>query len=94
MPGNFMTARQQKENDSATLLVDGVRKIWDVKFKLNPCNGQISLSTGWKKFVDENHLKLDDVCVFEQMESEGVSFKVAIFRAREESTPPRFQGNF
>ncbi|KAJ1436299.1 DNA-binding barrel domain superfamily [Sesbania bispinosa] len=79
----------QKEEDSATLRVS--ERTWDAKLHLNRCNGQITLSSGWKNFVEDNNLKLGDVCVFEQIKSEGVSFKVVIFHAREESSPPGFQ---
>ncbi|KAJ1436301.1 DNA-binding barrel domain superfamily [Sesbania bispinosa] len=89
LPPRFLTASEQRV-ESATLWVSEERT-WDVKLNLNHSNGQISLKTGWKNFVKDNHLKLGDVCVFEQIKSAGVSFRVVIFRDGEELSPPQFQ---
>ncbi|KAK7343346.1 hypothetical protein VNO77_12011 [Canavalia gladiata] len=92
IPGYFIRAYQKKKDGSVTLWVCKERT-WNVKFKLNGGNGQLHLTTGWKKFAKDNNLKLGDVCVFEQTKSTGISFRVVIFRDIEESSHPLFQAH-
>ncbi|KAL2996320.1 hypothetical protein AAZX31_10G266700 [Glycine max] len=85
MPGNFITEDQQKENDHVFLWISEERT-WNVKFYPNRCSGQIILGAGWMEFLKDNNLKIGDLCVFEQIKKPGISFRVVIFRDREQST--------
>ncbi|CAJ1977623.1 unnamed protein product [Sphenostylis stenocarpa] len=69
---------------------DSGDKTWLVKFCVNSSNGQSVLTTGWRKFVKENNLKVGDVCVFEQIKSPAFSLRVHIFRHGEETNPTNF----
>lgn len=85
MPGNFITEDQQKENDHVFLWISEERT-WNVKFYPNRCSGQIILGAGWMEFLKDNNLKIGDLCVFEQIKKPGISFRVVIFRDREQSS--------
>ncbi|XP_022146910.1 B3 domain-containing protein Os04g0386900-like [Momordica charantia] len=56
-------------------------KEWRVDYYGNR-RGRTLDTRGWRKFVDENHLKYGDACVFELMEcsSSMVKFRVQILR--------------
>nr|KYP69179.1 B3 domain-containing protein REM9 [Cajanus cajan] len=86
MPRNFITAEELEEYDSI-ILWNSEGKSWHVKFSLNRSSGQIFLKGRWKNFVEDNGLKVGNVCVFEQMQKLGISFRVFIFRNPEESNP-------
>ncbi|WVY96612.1 hypothetical protein V8G54_028763 [Vigna mungo] len=89
MPNNFLTEDEEDEHDSVTLWTSESRP-WPVHFIRNNSSRQIYLTSGWKNFEKDNNLKLGDVCVFEKIKKSGISFKVIIFRDREESSSPRF----
>ncbi|EOA17118.1 hypothetical protein CARUB_v10005377mg [Capsella rubella] len=79
---NNLLARQE-----VVMQIDQMK--WVMKFNLfgSRCSGGIS--TGWKKFVQDNNLCESDVCVFEPMKSEKqpLHLYVYIFRVAEaEST--------
>lgn len=62
---------------------------WDMKFNIFGSRGSGGISTGWKKFVQDNNLRESDVCVFEPANSETKPFHlyVYIFRAAEAEVP-------
>nr|KYP41675.1 B3 domain-containing transcription factor VRN1 [Cajanus cajan] len=76
--------------DGATLFIEDGRT-WDVELKVNYC-GQLTFSIGWKKFSQDNELKVGDVCGFELHKYKGFSFKVTVFRFEEDSSTPLFIG--
>ncbi|XP_057980061.1 uncharacterized protein LOC131165912 isoform X3 [Malania oleifera] len=59
-------------------------RTWPIKYTLGPCGAH--LSSGWKTFVLDNHLKVGDICVFEQSKGLDNSLKVVMFRACEDGT--------
>ncbi|XP_061336822.1 B3 domain-containing transcription factor VRN1-like isoform X2 [Gastrolobium bilobum] len=59
---------------------------WHCDYRLGKINA------GWKKFVSDNNLKVGDVCLFELTKSQGLSFKVQIFRLAEEPHSLPVQG--
>ncbi|KAF8015537.1 hypothetical protein BT93_H1150 [Corymbia citriodora subsp. variegata] len=63
-------------------------RIWSMWYKFGIYSGrpQIKINRDWKLFVQDNNLKLGDVCVFEIMKKEDrVSFRVIIFRANQDA---------
>ncbi|KAK3416131.1 hypothetical protein EUGRSUZ_H01965 [Eucalyptus grandis] len=59
-------------------------RFWSVRYKFGIYGRrrQIKFNCGWKRFVQDNNLKLGDVCVFEIMwKVHQISFRVLIFRA-------------
>ncbi|WVY96613.1 hypothetical protein V8G54_028764 [Vigna mungo] len=92
VPSSFITEDEEDEHDRVTLWTTESRP-WHVEFYRNNSSNQINLTTGWKNFVQDNNLRLGDVCVFEKIKKSGISFKVIIFRDREESSSPRFSDN-
>ncbi|QHN79522.1 Glycerate dehydrogenase [Arachis hypogaea] len=84
---DYVTQEERKENEFLSLWVTDESRPWHAKISKHDNNGQIMLTTGWKQFVRDNNLKLNDVCVFEKTRnSEGLSFRVIIYRATQEST--------
>ncbi|XP_019455295.1 PREDICTED: uncharacterized protein LOC109356428 [Lupinus angustifolius] len=52
------------------------------------------MCTGWMSFVQENKVKVGDVCLFQMIDPRKFSFKVNIFQAREEEPSlDMFQAN-
>jgi hypothetical protein len=47
---------------------------------------------GWKAFVQDNNLKVGDVCVLELINNIEVAFKVAIFRDAKDRNCPLWNG--
>ncbi|KAI6695292.1 hypothetical protein NL676_023002 [Syzygium grande] len=63
-------------------------RFWSVRYKFGIYSGrpQIKVNRGWKHFVQDNNLKLGDVCVFEMTRKvDQVSFRVVIFRANQDA---------
>lgn len=58
---------------------------WDMKFNFFGARGSGGISTGWKKFVQDNNLWEGDVCVFEPANSvtKPLHLNVYIFRGEE-----------
>uniref|UniRef100_A0A7N2KZS9 TF-B3 domain-containing protein n=1 Tax=Quercus lobata TaxID=97700 RepID=A0A7N2KZS9_QUELO len=50
-------------------------------------------SLGWKKFAQDNNLKVGDVCIFELINGVEVAFKVSIFRAANDIDCPLLNGS-
>ncbi|XP_021679655.2 B3 domain-containing transcription factor VRN1 [Hevea brasiliensis] len=61
-------------------------KIWPVKYAKEEGRTRVKLKSGWRTFAKDNHLEIDDVCVFELIPAKGaeISFKVHIFRVAED----------
>lgn len=65
-------------------------RIWPTTCAVEVCNnpgdrrGQVQGRVSWKSFVQDNHLKVGDACVFELKKGSKVrTFKVHIFRAED-----------
>ncbi|XP_016484669.1 B3 domain-containing transcription factor VRN1-like [Nicotiana tabacum] len=57
------------------------KRSWALNCTVGTKNGK--LNSGWKKFVQDNNLKVGDVCVFEQVSRTRFLFNVYIFPAVE-----------
>ncbi|OMO87944.1 reverse transcriptase [Corchorus capsularis] len=53
-------------------------KTWDVKISDYPRHGKIH--SGWRKFVDDNSLKENDICLFKLINSQDLTLDVTISR--------------
>ncbi|CAL9227830.1 unnamed protein product [Arabidopsis halleri] len=76
---NMLMARQE-----VVMQVD--QRKWGMKFNFFGARGSGGISTGWKKFVQDNNLREGDVCVFEPANSETrppLHLNVYIFRGEE-----------
>ncbi|KAK7348997.1 hypothetical protein VNO80_23813 [Phaseolus coccineus] len=89
MPAKFAKPYLHKEG-SATLFV-GHGRTWEVETKVNS-HEQLVFSSGWRKFLWDNKLKLGDVCAFELLDSEPFLFKVTIYPLEENSNTLLFKG--
>ncbi|WVZ13292.1 hypothetical protein V8G54_017822 [Vigna mungo] len=90
IPAEFSKHYLHKEGLATLFVEDG--RTWEVETKLN-FFGQLTFSSGWRKFLLDNKLKVDDVCVFELLENPQFLFKVTIYPLQEEdSTTPLFKG--
>ncbi|KAK7273715.1 hypothetical protein RIF29_14775 [Crotalaria pallida] len=76
IPKEFWEHLHAKDGDAATLSVKGIT--WDVRIKFS--SKQVSFCESWKKFFQDNNLKLGDVCAFVQDKYQGFSFEVVIYR--------------
>ena len=90
MPEEFGILYRHKEGNAATLFVEHGRT-WEVQTKVNSY-GQFVFSSGWRKFLLDNKLKLGDVCAFEMLVSEPFLFKVTIYPLEENSSTSLFKG--
>ncbi|ANM66063.1 putative transcription factor B3-Domain family [Arabidopsis thaliana] len=75
---NMLITRQE-----VVMQVDQTK--WEMKFNIFGARGSGGISTGWKKFVQDNNLREGDVCVFEPANSETkpLHLNVYIFRGEE-----------
>lgn len=71
-------------------------KVWPTKYVINQektTNTRFRLSRGgWRAFVENNKLKVRDVCVFELIDRTKLTFLVHIFRDTESSNCPTSKG--
>ncbi|GMN29826.1 hypothetical protein TIFTF001_002582 [Ficus carica] len=77
--------------DGVFVISDG--RTWPVKFRRRSRNeirrGCRLLKEGWKKFAEDNNLKVGDTCVFQLIDGNKKSFKVSILKADSDSHPSR-----
>jgi len=64
-----------------TLLRKGKSKIWKVRMvpRSGSSHGQM-LTVGWRDFVQENRLEVEDICFFQQMDDKRLTMTVDIIR--------------
>ncbi len=64
------------------ILWDSDGRNWTVMYACAMVNGQREgrFNGGWKAFAQDNNLELGDVCAFELIKGNVMSFKVVIFR--------------
>ncbi|KAL6847020.1 hypothetical protein ACP4OV_022873 [Aristida adscensionis] len=58
-------------------------KTWEVVLRV--CNRRRIVCRGWKRFVDDNELKLGDICLFQKMKDMRLTMTVHIIRGFERS---------
>ncbi|MCL7036390.1 hypothetical protein MKW94_003142 [Papaver nudicaule] len=81
VPSGFAVDFLTKRGDNVLTLKDSTGKQWYVGYKVSSEN-KASLYRGWYEFaVLENHLKVDDACVFELVDIDNLAMKVNIIRA-------------
>ncbi|CAL0313977.1 unnamed protein product [Lupinus luteus] len=92
LPKDFARTNLQKKEGEATLsfMKDGKGRTWDVMIKHYSCNKQSAFISGWINFVEDNNLKIGDVCVFVLNKCKKLSFQVVIFPFEDDSTLPKF----
>ncbi|CAL4917946.1 unnamed protein product [Urochloa decumbens] len=64
-----------------TLIRKGKSKVWKTKMlpRSGDSHGQM-VTVGWRDFVHENHLEVEDICLFQQMDDTGLTMTVYIIR--------------
>ncbi|XP_045809156.1 B3 domain-containing protein REM-like 1 isoform X2 [Trifolium pratense] len=78
---------------NATIRSVGDERTWNVTLKLDGCNGNFEMRTGWKSFLQEHNLQVGDECKFEMTQRKPLLFTITIIPATKESCPERFQEN-
>ena len=63
-----------------------------VEYRFCNSHDRTTIKSGWRSFGQKHKLEARDVCVFERTKVEPLSFKVKIFRAREEPRSDQLQG--
>jgi hypothetical protein len=51
---------------------------WEAEIKIS--NNRYMLGPGWSQFVNDNELKLGDICLFQLMENKKLTMTVHIIR--------------
>ncbi|KAG8651330.1 hypothetical protein MANES_07G115300v8 [Manihot esculenta] len=77
IPASFK--REHFNNRKAATFITKEEKAWFVEF-VSIGKAIARSRDGWKKFVQENHLEVGDVCVFELINRIACKFNVVIFR--------------
>lgn len=80
--------RYFKTDDKSITLWGSDGRTWSTSCRLGRRYGKRVaelLYSGWKIFVQDNQLKLGDVCVFVLIKSPGILLKVVIFRNSEDA---------
>ncbi|KAF6177078.1 hypothetical protein GIB67_015953 [Kingdonia uniflora] len=80
LPRDFAQKYLRKQFGSV-ILCGSEGRTWNVQCSISD---PLKLTSGWKKFVVDNHLKENDVCVFELVKKNHNELKVFIFRVVEE----------
>ncbi|WJX17937.1 hypothetical protein P8452_07792 [Trifolium repens] len=78
---------------NATIRSVGDDRTWNVTLKLDECNGNFEMRTGWKSFSQYHNLQVGDVCKVAMTEREPLSFTITIIPATKEPCPEQFQEN-
>ncbi|XP_062102202.1 B3 domain-containing transcription factor VRN1-like [Humulus lupulus] len=84
IPGSFAKKYIGTTCSNAILkLSNGCGRTWSVQYKFGVYNKGISsrFQASWRAFVQDNNLRVGDVCVFVMLEDINLTFEVVIFRA-------------
>ena len=83
---------RKRNNDIIRCVSNGAT--WTVKFQFwkSETRTRAKFGVGWKAFVQDNNLKVGDVCVLELINNIEVAFKVAIFRDAKDTNCPPWNG--
>uniref|UniRef100_N1R3W8 B3 domain-containing protein n=1 Tax=Aegilops tauschii TaxID=37682 RepID=N1R3W8_AEGTA len=78
----YATAHLPREEQWVRLQLPGKNHTWKAKLYIGDKDkGKCyALQTGWKKFVDDNKLQDDDMCLFELLKNEELTMNVHIIR--------------
>ena len=82
----------KKQGKVILQVLDG--RVWEVRYifrKLSRYN-KFEFCDGFKEFVEDNNLKVGDVCIFELIRRTKLTFKVSIFRKTDSSNWSLSQG--
>ncbi|KAI3982223.1 hypothetical protein MKX01_038714 [Papaver californicum] len=81
VPSEFSRHFLRKEGRNFVTLKDSTGKKWHVGFgKSLSSRNKADLYKGWYQFVLDNHLKVNDACVFELVDVDNLEMKVNIIR--------------
>ncbi|KAI3962188.1 hypothetical protein MKX01_030738 [Papaver californicum] len=85
VPSEFARDFLTKAGDNLVTLKDSTGKKWHVGYYIRRVGTSSSLKVylykGWYGFVLDNHLKVDDACVFELVDIDNLEMKVNIIQA-------------
>uniref|UniRef100_A0A0E0KGD3 TF-B3 domain-containing protein n=1 Tax=Oryza punctata TaxID=4537 RepID=A0A0E0KGD3_ORYPU len=84
--GTQFAARYLPEGEQTlTLLMTGKSNAWQVKMRPRSGDAQM-ITTGWRHFVRDNRLQIEDICLFQLMNDEStLTMTVHIIRHNEKS---------
>ncbi|KAK8653762.1 hypothetical protein V6N13_127746 [Hibiscus sabdariffa] len=79
IPSDFARKFLTEHNGNLTIS-NSTGKIWPVKYYCNPenKNPDAQFHSGWRTFVEDNHLDVGDICVFELIKNPEILMKVEI----------------
>lgn len=62
-------------------------RVWPSRYAIRTVDEKLrlELSSGWKRFAEDNNLKVGDVCIFEFITGSKLTFQIHIFRDSENS---------
>ncbi|KAK7273669.1 hypothetical protein RIF29_14727 [Crotalaria pallida] len=92
IPSHFRKEYLAGYRVNATIGVPDEDRSWPITINFQHSSNQSVMTGGWKPFCKEYKLKVCDVCEFERTGCKPLSFKVIIFRARDE--PEELQDGF
>ncbi|KAK7252248.1 hypothetical protein RIF29_36065 [Crotalaria pallida] len=84
------TILKMREGEATLSLTKDMERTWDVMIKRYCCDKQLAFVAGWIKFVEDNNLKIGDVCAFVMNKCKGFSFNVVIFPFEDDSSIAHF----
>ncbi|KAB1204818.1 B3 domain-containing transcription factor VRN1 [Morella rubra] len=85
IPSNFAKRYLNKDQRTIILRISDDRNwILEYVFKTNAGRPRGRFKYGWNVFAQDNNLEVGDVCVFELIQGNKVSFQVVIFRSSKE----------
>ncbi|EEF30085.1 conserved hypothetical protein [Ricinus communis] len=75
IPQSFATKYLRSHGNATLNVLDG--RTWSVEYKIRRTHGttRTRLFHGWKKFAQDNHLEIGDVCIFELINRTKTAFK-------------------
>jgi hypothetical protein len=76
----------------ASVRVVGKNRIWKLSVKYDCVTKHSVVNGGWHPFTKENNLQIGDVCKFEMIREDPLTFVVTIIRTREEPRHSHLRG--
>ncbi|WJX11486.1 hypothetical protein P8452_02097 [Trifolium repens] len=76
----------------ASVRVIGKNRIWKLSVKYDCVTKHSVVNGGWHPFTKENNLQIGDVCKFEMIREDPLTFVVTIIRTREEPRHSHLRG--
>ncbi|GMJ08774.1 hypothetical protein HRI_004546500 [Hibiscus trionum] len=89
IPSDFAREFLTMQKCSLTLC-NSTGKTWPAKYYCNPKYKSLKacLYGGWREFVEDNHIDVGDICVFELMKHTEIFMRVVIYPAVENTRKP------